>query len=431
MKGVVFKPHQREAIQKLRSGSILCGGVGTGKSITALGYFYEKECEGVQWTDGVSRGPMLNPKPLYIITTARKRDTHEWEKECDTFGGLDIPITVDSWNNLHKYEDVSDAFFIFDEQRVVGSGSWVKSFLKVTRANHWLLLSATPGDTWMDYIPVFLANGFYKNRTQFLRRHAVYNRFLKYPKVDRWVDTGYLESLRRKITVLMKYEKHTSRHYEDIYVDYDSVLYQKIAKDRWNVFENKPVEDIAGLCSLLRKASSSAISVTLEGQSVNAKAYEIFRLWDTLHPRIIVFYNYDYELGAMKQTFDKLVGTDGYSIIYAEWNGHKHEPLPKEKRWVYLVQYAAGAEGWNCVETNTIVFYSQSYSYKMMEQASGRIDRMNTPYEDLFYYTLRTSAPIENAVSKALKMKKNFNEKLWVEKCLTFMQQNSRQKQGL
>lgn len=425
---VNFMPHQREAIEKLHSGSILCAGVGTGKSITALGYFYMKVCGGVQWDVITAEdviGPMLYPKALYIITTARKRDTGEWARECERFDifeeGGECRVVIDSWNNIHKYEDVRDAFFIFDEQRVVGSGAWVKSFYRITRANEWILLSATPGDTWMDYIPVFVANRFYKNRTEFLRRHAVFNRFAKYPKVDRWIETGHLERLRRSITVTMEYEKKTVPHWNDIVVTYDKALYDRILKERWNPWENEPIEDIARACYLMRRAVNEN----------ELRARELFWLVVSQHHRAIVFYNYDYELELIKNTFREMIEDsrseferknggvslleEDHDILIAEWNGHKHEPIPKGKKWVYLVQYNAGAEGWNCVETDTLIFFSQSYSYKMMTQAAGRIDRLNTPFVDLYYYVFKTAAPIDQAIDRALRAKKNFNEKLFME----------------
>ena len=393
-------PHQLEAIEKLRNGSILCGGVGTGKSFTSILYFVLKICGSVEWfhdDDSLGLGPMLSPTPLYIITTARKRDTKEWEDECNRFDLTDISITIDSWNNIHKYEHVENAFFIFDEQRVVGSGSWAKSFIRISKKNQWILLSATPGDTWMDYIPVFIANGFYKNRTQFLRRHAVYNRYSKYPKVDKWLEPGYLESLRRKITVIMSYEKKTEPHWNDILVPYNEDLYKKISEKRWDPWKNEPVRDISGACYLMRRA-------------VNSDVRRVFKLIDILakHGKAIVFYNYDYELELIRE----YLKDRGYG--YAEWNGHIHEPVPTGDKWLYVVQYTAGCEGWNCVETDTIIFFSQSYSYKQMTQAAGRIDRLNTPYEHLYYYVLKSKAPIDIAISRALKGKRNFNEKLFM-----------------
>ena len=396
--------HQQEALDKLRSGSILCGGVGSGKSRTALAYYYCKECGGRIGNKILE--PMTKPKDLYIITTARKRDTCEWDLECGYFllskdrskSLYGEKVTIDSWNNIKKYSEVSDAFFIFDEQRVVGSGTWVKSFIKIAKRNRWILLSATPGDTWSDYIPVFIANGFYKNRTEFLREHVVFSRFSKYPKIERYIGCQKLEHFRKQIVVNMPFEKHTKRHYNDIFVDYDNDSMNRICKDRWNIYEEKPIRNAGEACLLMRKVANSDISRIEAVLSILKE-----------HPKSIIFYNFDYELEALRHM------CENNHILWSEWNGHSHEALLDGDQWVYLVQYTAGAEGWNCITTDTVIFFSLNYSYKIMEQSAGRIDRMNTPYFDLYYYRIRSKSPIDNGIFRALGQKKNFNEKVFID----------------
>ena len=350
---------------------------------------------------------MKKPKDLYIITTARKRDTLEWEGELPNFLLTTDPkesiyknmtIVIDSWNNIKKYSNVKGAFFIFDEQRVVGSGAWVKAFLKIAKFNNWILLSATPGDSWKDYIPVFVANGFYRNKTEFVQEHIIYSRFTKYPKIDRYVGTGRLIKLRNEILVDMDFVRTTESHHSDIYVNYDSTLYKDVMKNRWDPYKNKPIENASRLCYILRKI-------------VNSDTSRIVALMDILEkvPRAIIFYNFDYELDILKNL------VYGDKVKVAEWNGHSHQPIPNSKKWIYLVQYTAGAEGWNCITTDTIIFYSQNYSYKIMEQSSGRIDRLNTPYKDLYYYHLKTRSGIDLAISRALKEKKKFNAERFVK----------------
>lgn len=400
--------HQQSAVNRLKNGSILCGGVGTGKSRTSLAYYYICECGGSLPVNGKGFWrKMKTPRDLYIITTAKKRDSNEWMEECAAFKITSNPdvneshvrVTVDSWNNIKKYKDVSGAFFIFDEQRVVGWGAWSKTFVRISSRNHWILLSATPGDTWQDYIPVFVANGFYRNKADFLRQHAVFNRYSKYPKIDKYVGLSKLTKLRKEILVEMSFERLTVSHHERVLCSYNTDDYRKIVRDRWNIYDNEPIQETGKLCYLMRQVPNSDPS--------RIKAVdELFKK----HDRIIIFYNFTYELEALREYLTN------YKIEFAEWNGEKHQQVPVGERWAYLVQYSAGAEGWNCITTDTIIFYSQNYSYRVMIQAAGRIDRMNTPYRDLHYYHLISYAPIDLAIRKAVERKRNFNESAFVGK---------------
>ena len=397
-----LRDYQLAAIQNMKTGCILNGGVGSGKSLTSLSYYYMQNGGSEIFLTGGKHKKMKDPKDLYIITTARKRDTMEWEGELSHFllstnpdtSAYKNKVIVDSWNNVKKYKEVKGAFFIFDEQRVVGSGEWVKSFLKIAKSNEWILLSATPGDTWNDYIPVFIANGFYKNKSEFLREHAVFARYSKFPKVEKWMGTGKLNRYRRMILIDMKFDRKTVQHHEDVYVDYDITTYKDVIKSRWDIYKDEPIVNAGGLCYTLRRLVNS-------DPSRANKLLDIFKQ----HPKMIVFYNFDYELDILKSL------DYGKNVTVAEWNGHKHEPTPTKGKWIYLVQYTAGAEGWNCISTDTIVFYSQNYSYKIMHQSAGRIDRLNTPFEDLYYYHLKTRASIDISIARAIKEKKNFNEK--------------------
>lgn len=387
-------PHQEEAVKQLRNGNVLWGGVGTGKSRVAVAYYIRNEA----------------PRDVYVITTAKKRDGLDWEKEfaaasvskvAGYLGGEDSgekilgALTVDSWNNISKYVNVYGAFFIFDEQRLVGSGAWTKAFIKIAKRNHWILLSATPGDTWLDYIPVFVANGFYKNRTEFKRLHVVYSPYSKFPKVERYNGEGHLLRLRNRILVRMPYVRHTVRKTIDVQVDYDKNLFRKAYIDRWHVFEGRPLRDVAELFLVMRKIVNSSPQRLASVRTIMER-----------HPKLIIFYNFDYEL--------EILRTLAADVPLAEWNGHKHEDIPRTDRWVYLVQYTAGAEGWNCTETDAVVFYSLNYSYKLWHQAHGRIDRLDTPFTVLYYYVLWTDSFIDKAIRSRLKEKKSFNEREYI-----------------
>ena len=379
----ILRPHQQQALKKLKSGKILCGGVGSGKSMVAAAYYAEK------YTD----------RDVYVITTAKKRDSLDWNREFARFGvttaasNLFGALTVDSWNNIHKYEDVENAFFIFDEQRLVGSGGWVKSFLRIARSNSWILLSATPGDNWLDYIPVFIANGFYKNRTAFKLRHVVYKSYTKFPAVDRYLEVGKLVRLRNQILVQMPFERPTRRHTHIIPVEHDVDLMKLAMQKRWNPFKERPSRQSAELYSVMRKIVSIHPSRLQALKKVMEK-----------HPRVIVFYNFDYELDILRDF------AEGIKIPFGELNGHRKTPIPETERWLYLVQYMSGAEAWECIETNATFFWSQDYSYKRTEQSHGRIDRLNTTWTDLHYYLPMSNSYIDKAIRRSIREKRDFNE---------------------
>lgn len=398
--------HQKLAVSKLNNGSVLVGGVGSGKSLTAVAYFFSKVCGG-EYED-IYKKP-TRPRDLYIITTAKKRDSLDWEKECAHFilstdkdvSVCGIGVKVDSWNNIGKYVDVKDAFFIFDEQRVVGYGKWAKSFIKIARNNKWILLSATPGDNWFDYMSVFIANGYFKNKKDFERRHVVYKPFTNYPIIDHYTNEEWLEMIRDDILVDMPLVRKTVRHDILVSPDYDKELLKDVTKDCWNIYKDEPIINAAEHSMVLRRI-------------VNSSPDRIAKVLDILKDHnAIIFYNFDYELEMLREM------CANNDIVFTEWNGHKHQDIPKDrsKRWCYLVQYTAGSEGWNCIETDTLIFYSLNHSYKMTEQASGRIDRLNTPFVDLYYYKLASKSWIDRAILNCLRNKKDFNDRAFVDAC--------------
>lgn len=410
MPKVELYDYQLKALEKMKDGCILCGIPGSGKSRTALAYYYTQmggrlEDDYHLSASFLSDHDCKQPLDLYIITTAKKRDDQDWESEMTPFLMSSMPefntignkIFIDSWNNIKKYAEVRNAFFIFDEQRVVGYGTWAKSFIKIARNNRWILLSATPGDVWKDYIAVFIANGFYKNKSDFERQHVIFSRFKNYPSYQKYINVGILTKHRNDILIPMHFQKRTKTHTSIVMAEYDPVEYKNMFKYRFNVETGEPFQNAGELCYALRKLVNSDISRQI-------KFLEILEE----HPKVVVFYNYDYELEILREL---LRGAD---VPFSEWNGHKHEIIPKGETWAYLVQYTAGSEGWNCIATDTTIFFSQSYSYKAMIQARGRIDRLNTPYTDLYYFTLKTNAPIDIAIGQALRRKEKFNADAFV-----------------
>lgn len=392
---IQLEDYQMEAVERMHNGCILKGGTGSGKTLTSLVYIFEKVLGGETpiYPKHTYHRQMYDT-PVYVITTSKKRDSLDWIKESSN-----IPMeieNVDSWNNIKKYETIQNSIFIFDETKVIGYGAWTKSFLKIVKNNKWVLLSATPADTWLEFMPVFIANGYYRNKTEFEREHVIWSRFAKYPKVERYINVSKLIRIRDQILVRMHFQRSTTQHHIDIFCDYDEGAYSTLMDDRWDIFENKPIRDISQLCYSLRKV-------------VNSDSSRISALDDIVkdHPRVIIFYNYNYELDILRNYCET------NNLTYSEWNGHNHQEIPESEQWIYLCQYTAAQEAWNCITTDCMVFYSQTYSYKSLIQSAGRIDRMNTSYTDLYYYHLVSSSSIDSMIKKALGLKENFNEAKW------------------
>jgi NAD-dependent DNA ligase (contains BRCT domain type II) len=372
-------PYQRKAVDRLHNGSVLCGKVGSGKSLTGLFYYMENHID----------------KPLYIITVAKKRNDREWHRDFEALG---IDGVVDSWNNIEKYTDVKDAFFIFDEQRAIGYGKWGMAFIHIARKNNWIMLTATPGDVWMDWMCIFIANNFYRNKTDFVDHHVEYNPYSKFPQIRRYHKTDKLERFRKYLAVPMQDFRTTNLHRKYINADFDKDLYQTVVKTRFNPYTEEPIMNASEFTQVLRR-----IINTSERRRIHAKQEIMTR------DKVIVFYNYTYELDILKEICQEL------DRAYYQWNGQKHEAIPDAETWVYLVQYTAGAEGWNCITTDTILFYSLNYSYRIMEQSEGRINRVNTSFENLYYVYLKSPASIDDAIERSIRSKKKFNERNWVE----------------
>lgn len=374
---IQLTPEQEQAVTKLKTGSILYGGVGSGKTYTSLVYYKEVHSD----------------VPLYVITTAKVRDSHSWEESAANLGIKSI--TVDSWNNIEKYV-TKNGFFIFDEQKTLTYGKWSRTLIKIARSGKpWIMLSATPGDTWLDYMVVFIANGFYRNPTQFKEQHIVYNPYVKFPQIKEYINEGILMRHRRDILVPLVVKRHTRRHFESIYTDFNIALYSKVMTNRFNYLKNRPIKNASELTQLVRRIISSSPGRIRALKEQMAK-----------YPKMIVFYNYDYE----KDIIIKAAEQGGYNV--AQYNGKVHDDLPESETWIYAVQYTA-AEGWNATSTNHIVFYSPNYSWKVTEQAQGRIDRLNTKFTDLYYTFLVSHSSIDEAVLKSVAQKKKFNESYW------------------
>ena len=407
MTGIILKPFQENCLERLSTGKVLAADTGAGKSIMSLAWYLSKECASDEHSlkSGAKAWTLYHGSPdLYIITTPKKRDSEEWESDLSKFNLVkgrnskemgEVNIFIDSWNNIKKYTEIKNSVFIFDEQRAVGSGTWAKSFVKIAKQNHWIMLSATPGDTWSDWCPLMIAKGYYPNRTAFFNKHAVYNPYVKYREIIRWDNTDELEYYRSKMLVTCRMEKKTTRHFEEVIADCSNKYEVKRAyKERTNPKTGEPFKSASELCAYTRNIINT-------DPTRSAVGLKIIQMYD----RIIIFYTLTDELEGIKWACNKA----GRKMYF--YNGEIHDQVPTGNNWAYIVQYTAGSEAWNCTTCNAMLFWDLTYSYKQFKQATGRIDRLNTPYSDLYYYAIRSYMPLDLAIRRALREKKDFNSR--------------------
>lgn len=390
------RPHQRDAIRKISNGNVVVGATGSGKSLVGLVYYYTNILEG-------SVEPFRKPTKsvsLYIITTATKRDSLDWNSECAEFALSTnqeasvngIKVVIDSWNNIKKYKDIRGGFFLFDEQKTTGYKRWSKIFIRIAKNNRWILITATPSDRWMDLLSVFIANGFYKNKRDFVNQHVTYNPYVKYPSITGYRNVNKLRILKKRIFVIIDYQSPSIIENKVISVDYDVDALTQIEKTEWNPFTDSPIINLSEFASVLRRSLNSHPS----------RINEAIRIRNTVK-KLIVFYNFNFELEILKH---------GYSgIKIGELNGHRHDALPVGSDWVYLVQYNSGNEAWECFTTNHMLFYSLNYSFRIMTQAKGRINRLTSGFNYMYYYYLVSNHWLDKGIQKALNKKRDFNNK--------------------
>ena len=377
--------YQEEAIQKLHSGSVLYGATGSGKSLTGLAYYMR--C----WSH----------LDLYIITTSKKRNAGEWEEEIAKLG-CPPPKAIDSWNRLKNYRMVSDAFFLFDEHKVGGHGKWAQSMITIAKKNKWILLTATPGDVWDDYASIFIANEFVKNKTTWNEDFCIFDRISKYPKIIGYQREDVLKNMRDAVLVPMEYqsEKVPIPYVIPYKVDHEEEAYVLARRKSLRHPEMRAFRNTSAMFAYMR-------------MNLPDKESKIQALADVLkkEPKAIIFYNFTPEKYEIENAARQV------NIPFFQYNGQIKDNVPDGDTWVYAVQYTAGAEAWNCITCRTVIFYSMNYSYKVMTQAKGRIDRCNSPFDELhYYYFISPDFEIDQEILNALTRKEKFNEEALANK---------------
>lgn len=387
---------QRQLLNSIEENYIIAADTGTGKTMMAI-HHYLKHNTG---------------EPLLILAPPQKIKEGGWQRELDFVAShynIEIPYDIISYGVLSKrWKEYKDWFLVMDECHYVKNPTSQrgKAAINLTKqSTNFLLLSATPSSNgWGDTIAYMIMFGYYKNKTQFLKEHAVYNR-IDYGNgpvnvVSDYRDQEKLQKLYQSFSIKLAKEDCLDLPplvFEKVHFK-PSKEYNIIKKDR--VLGEELFDNISKLQHGLRFYANQAdklkyTEMLLEGTEEN----------------VIIFYNYKQENEELKKIAKKL------KKKVFEVSGSKTN-LPDKEKWtslknsVTIVQYQAGAAGIELQYANIVIFHTPTYSYQDYEQALGRAYR-NGQTKKVTVYQYITKNTIETSIYQALAAKKDFTEELF------------------
>lgn len=392
---------QKKAITELQQPDkhICIAGCGAGKGSIAL-----------HWLK------TTNKKKWLFITTASKRDSKDVENEMVMWFGKEslssYSLEVISWAALAKWtitnwNSLEDYAFVFDEVACAKAGvssNRGRAFIQIAKQTDcWTGYTATPGDRWEDFQAYFVAAGYVKNKTAFMREFCQVQTFKGYPEIVGYYDEHILKAYWKRLTVCpdtqamldeLPAEQHKTYHFKP------SPTYKRFLKERLDEDGNF-IDTVMGYCHYCRRLCLTAeklqwVSDYLSGLGTNA----------------VFFYNYIAEGEELEKVAKKAL-PKGAKVWRIDG---KHHDIPTAdtigKYDIVLAQYASGSESLNLQFMNHMVFVSPNYSYTTSIQARGRIKRIGQK-QNMFFWYLVCDGTIETDVYACLRGKSDFAEDVW------------------
>lgn len=393
--------YQKKVIDKADSSWLFALGTGTGKTILSIHHYLKH----------------YNGESLLIIAPAQKVLEGGWDREVQrvaNFYNIQIQYDVMSYGVLAKKWNLYKGWFvIFDECHYVKNPTSQrgKAALNLTRiSTNFSLLSATPSSNgWADTINYMLMFNFYRNKTQFIKEHAIHEtKFFGQKQIKviaDWKDQDKLKMLYQSISTKLSKDDCLDLPpliFEDVYFKV-SKEYEIIRKKRVLETENGPIayDTVMKLQHGLRFYANQKDKLSYTEM-----------LAESTNENIVIFYYY-------QQEKDDLVKVLAKNKKIYEVSG-KVNHLPSRDQWdelkntVTLVQYQAGAAGIELQYCNLVIFYTPTFSFQDYDQALGRAYR-NGQTKKVTVYRYITKKSVEEHVYRSLAEKKDFTESLFKE----------------
>lgn len=306
---------------------------------------------------------------------------------------------------LRKLKDFT---MMLDESSMIKNETAKRTkFILSLKPSHTILLSGTPTDGKYEFLYSQLRLLGWK-----ITKTAYYNRYIKtelrsYGGPMFRVVTGYknVSELKAKLkeygAVFAKAEEVIKLPEKKFIKEYSTVSsdYKKFMKDRVIKIDDK---ELTGDSTLSKRLYARMLCSAYSKDKIS----RLIDLVNSTSDRVIIFYNFNTELEALRKVlFDRPI-----SIVNGQIKDLK--AYENNDNSVTLIQYQAGAMGLNLQKANRIIYFSLPERSELFEQSKARICRIGQE-KQCYYHIMMCHKSVEEKIYECLLMRKDYTDELF------------------
>lgn len=307
-----------------------------------------------------------------------------------------------------ELRQLKDFTMMLDESSMIKNETAKRTkFILSLKPSHTILLSGTPTDGKYEFLYSQLRLLGWK-----ITKTAYYNRYIKtelrsYGGPTFRVVTGYknVSELKAKLkeygAVFAKAEEVIKLPEKKFIKEYSTVSsdYKKFMKDRVIKIDDK---ELTGDSTLSKRLYARMLCSAYSKDKIS----RLIDLVNSTSDRVIIFYNFNTELEALRKVlFDRPI-----SIVNGQIKDLK--AYENNDNSVTLIQYQAGAMGLNLQKANRIIYFSLPERSELFEQSKARICRIGQE-KQCYYHIMMCHKSVEEKIYECLLMRKDYTDELF------------------
>ena len=307
-----------------------------------------------------------------------------------------------------ELRQLKDFTMMLDESSMIKNETAKRTkFILSLKPSHTILLSGTPTDGKYEFLYSQLRLLGWK-----ITKTAYYNRYIKtelrsYGGPMFRVVTGYknVSELKAKLkeygAVFAKAEEVIKLPEKKFIKEYSTVSsdYKKFMKDRVIKIDDK---ELTGDSTLSKRLYARMLCSAYSKDKIS----RLIDLVNSTSDRVIIFYNFNTELEALRKVlFDRPI-----SIVNGQIKDLK--AYENNDNSVTLIQYQAGAMGLNLQKANRIIYFSLPERSELFEQSKARICRIGQE-KQCYYHIMMCHKSVEEKIYECLLMRKDYTDELF------------------